>query len=579
MTIKLKLSLALGFLFAVMLLLGGLGMYYLNQLSDDARAILKDNYTSLQFVGGMQKALLTRNSDPNSMKAFEASLRRQENNLTEEGEIELVEAVRVDFDRLKSGSRNDSLTVARIQQNLLQLGAINQQAMFRKNTVAEQTAKDALIWLAVTGTFSFLILFSFIINFPGYIANPLRELTRGIQEVASRNFEERLHFKSNDEFGDLARAFNSMAHKLDEYEHTKLADVLFEKKRIDTLIQLMENGIIGLDEKKTIRFVNPVACRLLGVQEADLIGKYAPDAALTNDLLRTLLQNLVETAKEPQVAGGLLKIVDEGKESYFNRQTHVVTLTRTGEDQPVAAGWVIVLENITAYQERDLAKTNFIATVSHELKTPISAIKMSLKLLDDQRVGALNEEQKQLVDHVRNDADRLLNITGELLNLAQVESGQIQLTIKAVNPSDLVQYATRALEVAAQQRQVRFEVSGFSDLPAIKADPDKATWVLVNLLSNAIRHSPEENVVHISAQQLGNQVEFVVRDYGPGLRPEHRARVFDRYFRAPGQNGSVSGTGLGLAISREFIQTMGGEIGLKDGIEPGAAFYFRLAIA
>ncbi|KAA9346985.1 sensor histidine kinase [Larkinella humicola] len=579
MTIKLKLSLALAFLFAVTLLLGGLGIYYLNQLADDARAILKDNYTSLQFVGSMQKALLTRNSDPNSIRTFETSLRRQEANLTEEGEKELVEAVRVDFDRLRSGNRPDSLTAARIQQNLLQLGAINQQAMFRKNNVAEQTAKDALIWLVVMGTFCFVILFSFIINFPGYIANPLRELTRGIQQVASRNFEERLHFKSNDEFGDLARAFNSMAHKLDEYEHTKLADVLFEKKRIDTLIQLMDNGIVGLDEKKTIRFVNPVACRLLGVEEADLVGKYAPDAALTNDLLRTLLQHLVEPAMETQGAGGLLKIFDDGKESYFNRQTHVVTLTRTGENQPVAAGWVIVLENITAYQERDLAKTNFIATVSHELKTPISAIKMSLKLLDDQRVGALNEEQKQLVDHVRNDADRLLNITGELLNMAQVESGQIQLTIKAVKPVDLVQYATSALEVAASQRRIRFVVSGLSDLPAIKADPDKATWVLVNLLSNAIRHSPEDNVVRISAQQLGNQVEFVVRDYGPGLRPEHRARVFDRYFRAPGQNGQVSGTGLGLAISKEFIQTMGGEIGLKEDIEPGAAFYFQLAVA
>ncbi|MFD1141782.1 ATP-binding protein [Larkinella insperata] len=579
MTIKLKISLALVFLFAVLLLLGGSGMYYLNQLADDSQAILKDNYTSLQFVGRMQKALLTRNTDPNALKSFDQALRQQEINLTEEGEEELAEAIRVDFGRLRSGNPNDSLTLARIGQNLLQLGEINQQAMFRKNNVAEQTANDALLWLVVTGTVCFLILFSFIINFPGYIANPLRELTRGIQEVASRNFEERLHFRSNDEFGELARAFNSMAHKLDEYEHTQLADVLFEKKRIDTLIQLMDNGIIGLDEKKNIRFVNPVASRLLGVDEAELVGRYAPDVALTNDLLRTLLQNLTDAKTEPETDRKLLKIYDEGKESYFNRQTHVVTLTRTGEEQPVAAGWVIVLENITAYQERDLAKTNFIATVSHELKTPISAIKMSLKLLDDQRIGALNEEQKELVGHVRNDADRLLNITGELLNMAQVESGQIQLTIKAVSPADLVQYATKALEVAASQRHIRFAVSGLEELPAIKADPDKATWVLVNLLSNAVRHSPEENTVDIAARQLGNQVEFTVRDYGPGLRPEHRARVFERYFRAPGPNGQSGGTGLGLAISKEFIQSMGGEIGLKDGIEPGAAFYFRLAIA
>ncbi|GAB3557633.1 sensor histidine kinase [Spirosoma fluminis] len=584
MTIKAKISLGLAFMFAIILALGGLGAYYLNQLSSDARAILKDNYISLEFTSEMQKALLDYKTNPSAIQVFEQNLRKQERNVTEAGEEELTQAVRRDFNRLKAGA-SDSLTINRLQNNLLQLDALNRQTMFRKNSTAEQTANDALVWLAFVGTLCFLVVFSFIINFPGYIANPLRELTRGIKQVASRNFEERLHFQSSDEFGELARSFNSMAQKLDEYEHSNLARVLFEKKRIDTLIQIMSDGIIGLDEKRRILFANPVACRLLGLNEAQLLGKYAPDVASINDLMRTLIQELM-TDEPLTKEGRLLKIYDvdaegKGKENYFNKQIHTVDVTRTGEEESQLAGYVIVLKNITPYQERDLAKTNFIATVSHELKTPISGIKMSLKLLDDQRIGGLNDEQKQLVSHVRNDADRLLNITGELLNMAQVESGQIQLQFQSVAPADIVAVATNALRTAAEQKHVQFAVSVPADLPAVKADPDKASWVLINFLSNAVRHSPEDSRIDVSVSTVAdrNMVEFRVRDYGTGIRPEHLDRVFDRYFKAPGRNGQTTGTGLGLAISSEFIQSMNGTIGLDPSVTDGAAFSFRLPFA
>ncbi|RIV23450.1 HAMP domain-containing protein [Fibrisoma montanum] len=582
MTIKAKISLGLTFMFVIIVVMGGLGVYYLNQLSDDARVILKDNYISLEYTSDMQKALINLNGDPNAAAVFEENLRKQERNVTEVGEQGLTDALRRDFDRIKAGAR-DSLTLNRLRTNLLQLDDVNRQAMVRKNTTAEQTARDALVWLAFVGTLCCLVVLSFIVSFPGYIANPLRELTRGIRQVASRNFEERLHFQSSDEFGELARSFNSMAQKLDEYEHSNLARVLFEKKRIDTLIQIMSDGIIGLDEKRRILFANPVVCRLLGMTEAQLVGKYAPDVASVNDLLRTMIQELM-TDEPISREGRLLRIYDvdpegKGKENYFNKQIHLVEVTRTGEEQAQQAGYVIVLKNITPYQERDLAKTNFIATVSHELKTPIAGIKMSLKLLDDQRVGALNDEQKQLLDHVRDDADRLLNITGELLNMAQVESGQIQLQISNVAPTAIIDVATNALRTQAEQKHIRFNVSQAPGLPLVQADPDKASWVLVNLLSNAVRHSPEENRIDIQVAPVHGFVEFLVRDYGAGLRPEHRDRVFDRYFRAPGSNGQVSGTGLGLAISREFITAMQGEIGLKPDMTDGAAFYFRLPSA
>ena len=616
MTLKTKVSLSLVFLFSIILALGGMSVYYLNRLSEDSQAILKDNYISLEFASNMQKALSVLNyhskPDKDVLTDFEENMSKQEHNITEVGEQEATTVLRRDFNRLQTGTV-DSLTISRIRQSLFTLDDLNRQAIMRKSDTAKETAKDALLWLAFVGTLCFLIVFSFVVNIPSYIANPVRELTRGIKQIASRNFEERLHIGSSDEFGELARSFNSMAQKLDEYEHSSLARVLFAKKRIDTLVQIMDDAIIGLDEKRFILFVNPVASRLLGVEEGKLVGKYAPDVASTNDLMRTLIQDIMldeagntgsalRNSSGKDAPSALLKIYDPapngangkglsssglsnpGKESYFTKQTQSVEVTPTGEQQPVQAGYVIVLQNVTSYKELDLAKTNFIATVSHELKTPISAIKMSLTLLRDERVGSLNEEQQQLVANVRDNAERLLKITGELTNMAQVESGQIHLQVHAVAPAELVQVALDALRTQAEQKRIRFNLTLPTDLPLVKADLEKASWVLINFLSNAVRHSPEDNLIDISAQTIDSQVEFVVRDYGPGLRPEHRERVFERYFRAPTAgnshtDGQLSGTGLGLAISKEFIQSMGGKIGLHNEVVPGAAFYFCLAIA
>ena len=591
MTIKSKIASALAFMFVIIVALGGLGAYYLNELSNDSQAILKDNYISLEYGSNMQKALAMITDpigrDPDGIPEFEKNLKKQEANVTEAGEQDVTNGLRREFDRIQSRTA-DPITVARIRQHLFALDDLNRQAIVRKNEVAKQTAEDALWWLAVVGTVCFLILFSFIINFPGYVANPVRELTRGIKQVAKRNFEERLHIDSSDEFGELANSFNIMAQKLDEYEHSNLARVLFEKRRIDTLIRIMSEGIVGMDENKRILFANPVACRLLGLQESQLLGQYAPDVAASNDLMRTLIQDVMAGNRTESERNGFLKIYDqglegEGKESYFNRRTHTVEVTRTGEEQPQLAGYVMVLENITPYKELDLAKTNFIATISHELKTPLSSSKMSLKLLEDSRIGSLNDEQKALVANVGDDINRLLNLTGELLNMAQVESGQIQLNIQPVVPADIVNYATNALRVAAENKHISLAVKAPKTLTVVLADPDKASWVLINFLSNAIRHSPTDGVIEIEARQIDTFVEFRVRDHGAGIRTEHQNRVFDRYFKAPGMagngNGStLGGTGLGLAISSEFIQSMHGQIGLDTTVTDGAAFFFRLPI-
>jgi signal transduction histidine kinase len=206
---------------------------------------------------------------------------------------------------------------------------------------------------------------------------------------------------------------------------------------------------------------------------------------------------------------------------------------------------------------------------------------MSLKLLQDERVGALNEEQKNLLTHIRDDSQRLLNITGELLDLSQVETGNIQLNLIAVAPHELVEMSLNAVRFVAEQKQIALQINLPPTLPAIQADLDKTAWVLMNFLSNAIRHSPEKSVIEISAKidEGKKQVEFSVKDEGKGIESKYQQRIFDRYFQVPTNGQSKTGTGLGLAISKEFIDAQNGHIGVESELGSGSRFWFQLPMA
>jgi PAS domain S-box-containing protein len=566
MTIKNKLRAGFGFLFLLAFICCGLSIWFLNRLSADASLILKDNYETLQYVRNIGNALDQNELALNSkqISIIEANLVKQEHNVTEPGEQQLTDSLRSKYMQLKlqeNGLQKQGDLRLQIRKLLYGIMQLNMTAIAHKNATAKGTANSATLIVALIGSFLFLIAFSFIINFPGYIANPIRELTERIKEIAKRNYHQQLNFKSNDEFGELAQAFNTMTFKLDEYENSNLASILFEKKRIETIINSMHDGIIGLDEKSFVIFVNEVACTLIGMTEANLIGKYAPDVALENDLLRNLL--VTDQNK--------IKIFADNRESYYSKEI----LSVISKDKVI--GKVIILKNITEFQQLDEAKTNFIATISHELKTPISSIKMSLKLLEDKRIGEVNTEQKQLLGNIEDDTRRLLQITGELLDMAQVETGKLNLNFGSTHPKNIVDYAVKAVKFTADQKQVAINVKCDESLPDVHADLDKTTWVLINLLSNAIKYSHEKTTIDLIVKKLkGDDIEFSVQDHGQGIENKYLSRIFERYFKVPGATMEQTGTGLGLAIAKDFIEAQSGKIAVESELGAGSRFYFTL---
>ena len=561
--LKTKLSVGLLFLFIVILLFGVLGLFYINRLSNEGRQVLQNNYESLTYCNRMLASLENINVKKDAAGVFRENLRKQQANITEIGEREATDDLTRNYNDMLANP-SDTSNYPDIRRSIYRIQEVNEMAIQRKSATAQHTAENAKSTLGVVFTILTLVAFTFIFNLPGIISDPIRSLSEGIQEIAGKNYKKRIYLKQDDEFGDLANAFNIMAGKLDEYESSNLARIKFEKSRIETIINQMRDGIIGLDEKKNILFLNAVAEKLLGLKEADINGRYAPDVALANDLMRTLLQ--VEPKKTE------LKIYADNKESYFNKDVLDVT------NNEAVIGQVIVLRNITPFHELNEAKTNFIATVSHELKTPISSIKMSARLLTDKRVGDLSNEQQELIRSITDDADRLLKITGELLNMSQVETGKIQLKLQAAEPSAIVNQAIQAVQFQAQQKHVQIKANIAQDLPRIQADVEKTSWVLINFLTNAIKYSPEDAGIEVCAFRKDGRVEFLVKDHGNGIEEKYLPRIFDRYFKVPGSYDH-NGTGLGLSISKEFIEAQGGCIWVDSRLGEGSQFGFAFTPA
>lgn len=569
MKIKTKLNLSVGLLFVMIVILSLVGSYYIFQVKKDTQNILTANYNTLEYSRNMLLALDAINTDKDkAVVAFETNLQKQVANITEPGEDKVTQSLQRSFLLLRTDGSNESIK-SQIRQDIFEIMKLNMLAIKTKSDLAKMTAETANIWIAVIGTLCFLIAFNLMVNLPNNIANPIRELTESIRQIANKNYSERVHFMNHNEYGDLAKSFNTMAEKLQEYHNSNLYKLSFEKKRLETLINNMHDPIIGLDTDNVILFVNDEALKIMGLKRAEVLGKSAATLALSNDLLQSLIH---ESANDKQP----LKIFADGKESYFEKEVVGITITPTGEDRTIAIGNVIILRNITIFKELDFAKTNFIATVSHELKTPIASIKLSLKLLERPNTGTLNNEQKQLIDSIADDSQRLLKITGELLELSQVETGNIQLNIDKSDPNDIVNYAVEAVKVQAEQKQIEIAVEANEKIPHIKADHEKTSWVLINFLTNAIRYSSEGSKIVVQLKTEGDAVIFKVIDKGKGIDSRYKTKVFDKYFQIPGS--PKSGTGLGLAISKEFIEAQHGTIGVESELGMGSTFYFRLTM-
>ena len=559
MTISVKNKIWLGtvFLFLMMLLTGSVCIYYLIKIRNDAKGMLQDNYDSVKYCTAMQKQLDSIPGYASAARKFETQLQLQEQNITEPGERQATRAIRSYFTGLQKKD-TAAFNTRQIGLQLERITRLNMAAMQQKKKQADETAGIAFIYISVVVAFVLLVGFTFLMNFPSVVTGPIRELTEGIQEIANKNYRHRVYIFDKDEFGQLAAAFNTMAERLEYFESRNLSKLLFEKTRAEAVINSLKDASIGIDRNNIILFANAQILRLLHLSSVEVVGKKVDALSAKSAPFGQLIRHEGSTPFKLEVGN---------KENYFVKEVIDVR-------QEEGNSKVIVLKNITSFKELDAAKTNFIATISHELKTPLASADFSLKLLEDERTGKLSEDQLDLVHHVKEDNRRLLRILSELLDMAQAETGSIRLQLQDVNPDGIVDETIATVLGNAREKEISIQKEVTPGLGLIRADAEKTSWVLNNFLTNAIKYSPTGSTIIIAVSRQQEDIVFSVTDQGPGIAEEYLTRVFERYFKVPGSK--PKGTGLGLAICKDFIEVQNGKIWAESEAGKGSSFRFSL---
>ena len=606
--LKSKITLGVLFLFLVIVLLSILGIFFTNKLAEETKGTIVNNYTSVDYSFQMlnssedmyllqQQQLKTRAFDDsvligsikNEKNIFEEKLKQETNNITEPGEAELVKHLQEDYKdyqdtylKLKSEKSLNEDDFNQLYQDyvsfrsgITEIYNMNMFAIQKKSNDLQKIAGEITIYMSVVATASILIALFFILSFPSKIVGPIKELTEKIKSISERNYDQKLEISSKDELGELASAFNNMADRLKLYQAKHIDQLLSEQRRMEALVHNLDDGVLLIDENKKVVLANKTILDITGLKETDIVSHYMPDIAAQNDLMREVYKYTLNLDKENNSVKPL-RIVFNNEELFYNIEKEEIKTYSELSHQETFIGYLILLKNITQFQARDTAKTNLLATVSHELKTPLSSINLSLKLLDDKRVGSLNEEQKEVINSLRQQSNRLSRVINELLDYSQIETGNIKLRFSPANPEDVIDLGVTALMLQLSEKNINLETEIEDNLPFINADVEKTVFVLVNLLSNAIRFSKENDKIKIKVSRQKNEIYFSVADNGPGIPQDQQEKLFERFTNIGDK--SKRGWGLGLAIAKEFVQAQNGRIRVESEVGKGSNFIFTLPV-
>jgi signal transduction histidine kinase len=452
--------------------------------------------------------------------------------------------------------------VHRISTSLRTLRETNDSAILQTKAAATRSVQE-VTRLMILGMVIALVLASYACyQLSRAILTPIQDLTRASHLLGQADLKNPVPVHSADELGQLAQAFNTMAAQLHQYRQNTSDRIIRLHRTMETALASFPDPIFVLDKNGGIDLKNAAGTALiyeLGA-ERSLPAK-----------LQELANRVVREDQDylPNSFDAVVHLTVKGTEKFY-----LPRVVRMHGDDDELVGVALVLYDVTRFRLLDDAKSNLVATVSHELKTPLTGIRMALHLLTESLSG-LNAMQKDLVITARNDTERLLRILNDLLDLTKLEEGKPGLQLELSEPSSLVDAAVVQFRDAVRAKGLEIRGETLEPLALVKVDRQRLTHVFSNLINNAIKYSPPGGIILVrAAAEEDGAVHFSVVDEGPGVADQHKHRLFDRFYRVPGQ--TKTGAGLGLSIAREIVLAHGGRIGVRDAPEHGSEFFFAL---
>jgi signal transduction histidine kinase len=396
------------------------------------------------------------------------------------------------------------------------------------------------------------------------LVRPLQRLTGVAKELGDGKLDQLVPASTRDELGQLAEAFNKLAGKLRNYRQVTTDQILQARQLTEIAFSAFPDAVFACSADGKINFLNPSAVKLLAGTETR--GRL-PDAVIP--LMERALKG--ESDYLPTSFDKAIAMRVDDQEKYF-----LPRVVGMRDENGQIFGAVIILQDVTRFRLLDEVKTNLVSTVSHELKTPLTSVRMGLHLLLEERIGSLTRKQTEILLAARDDSERLLRIINDLLDLARLESNDARQVFETVSPESLIKTAVDRGEPLAESRGFKLKAKVESGLPLVNVDPRQIHHVFSNLISNAAKHSKFGDTIVVAAQPRKGFVRFSVADSGPGIPKEFQSKLFERFFRLPGSDRE--GVGLGLAITREIVTAHGGSVGLNSSPGAGSEFYFDLPV-
>ena len=597
MTMNRRLLLGIAPVLLILLAVGIYAIFLFSRLGGAIDVILKENYLSVVASQNMKESSERMNSGlllalggeeekgkllfEQNVPVFKKNLVLEAGNITLPGEGDLEKKVQqlhgtyldmaTKFFALNASdparrtlyfNQLQPLSAA-ITDNANRILEMNQENMVAANNVARRQGHKASQYMIVTLAIGFIVATGVTYWLSRSIVRPVQMLTESAQQLGSGNLDQHVTVSSQDEVGQLAEAFNKMAAKLRAYRQSTTEQILQAQQTTESALRAFPDPIFVFATDKKVQLQNAAAERFLKQVEVDLLSLDSISAHID--------QSLKGAADfQPTSFDKAILVSLDGSEKFF-----LPRVLAMRNEMNIAVGVVVALQDVTRFRVADDVKTDLIATVSHELKTPLTSMQMAVYLLLEEKIGPLNPKQTELLLAARNNSDRLFEMIEDLLDMARFEGGAALIEKKPISSQQLIDEVAQRERDLVTSRGLKLKVEIEAHLPRVEVSRARIDQVFQNFVSNAVKHSPAGGVITLLAKrENATTVRFAVRDEGPGIPKDLRRRIFDKFFRV--SESGDEGAGLGLSIAREIVLAHGGNIGVETEEGKGSEFFFTL---
>jgi two-component system, NtrC family, sensor histidine kinase KinB len=569
----------------------GLGLYALPRvyrLGTSIRETLHRNYVSIDVAHHLHATLRVlqlaerdghaRDALAGTRATFDRWMNIEDHDFTERGEPELARDIEHRgqrlFDEIAAAPPNvrHDREFDELHARLNDLIAMNEAAMWRADSRAARLGRR-LTYEFAAGLLALLIAgIAFSWGLGWALARPLTELAERLRGISQRRTQVRLGPQPLAELEAVAREFNQMAEQLEQYEKLNVERLLYEKRKTEAIIESLEDGVVLIDSAGIVTHINEVASLIMDIEPSDALGSPFDDLSSNSPhyrRVRDALHGLRRAAPDgPRVE---VQLHVRGRDHSYVLKP--ITLRRT---EGTALGTLLILQDVTYLRDQDRARGNLIETLSHELRTPLTSLALSAQLLQREE-ASLDARQREFLRTILEECARMKQLTDNLLNLARGELASISLKRERLDLARVAQDVAGRFRLQAEEKHVVLE-SRIVEVPPVSGDPVKLSWVVSNLIGNALRYTPQGGRIEVTTESAGDTVRLEVADSGPGIAPELRDYVFER-FAQYGDGTDKGSAGLGLAIVKDIVMAHGGRIFVTGNVPAGSRFVVQLPAA